>query len=383
MWNSLKNNSKSIVLYGTGDGAEKIMRHLDMRGIPVSGIFASDGFVRTPRKIFHGFEVLSYAEAREKFGDMAVLVCFGSDRPEVIENVKRIASEQELYAPDVPVAGTDIFDREYYMQHRKDADEVYELLADEQSRRVFKDIIEYKLTGRLDPLFRCETPDSELWELLSPGTDESYLDLGAYTGDTVREFISVAGTYKEIFAFEPDKRNYRKLTENILRLHDTANKIHCYNIAAYSHKTELHFTRNAGRGNTQKLNGTPLPSNGFVSQRTSRPQCASEQPVGTQMPSGEFLSHKKLVRADSIDNLLADKCITLVKIDVEGFESEAILGMKELISKKCPKMLIAAYHKSGDLWDIPKQILDLSPKYKIYLRHSPCIPAWEVNYIFV
>ena len=343
MWDNLKKTEKPIVLYGTGDGAEKIMRQLELRGIPVAGIFASDEFVRRPHKIFHGFEVLSYSEARERFGDMTVLVCFGSDRPDVIEKVRRIASEQDLYAPDVPVAGTEIFDRSYYELHKEKADRVRGMLADGQSRLVFDSVIEYKLSGRPDPLFSCETPDSELWELLFPGPDESYLDLGAYTGDTVLEFISAAGTYRDIYAFEPDARNFRKLTENLLP------SLNCelFNIAAYSHKTELQFTKNTGRGNSAKTGKTVT------------------------------------VNADSVDSMLSGKRVTLVKIDVEGLEYEAVRGMEQLIRTQHPKMLIAAYHRSGDLWDIPKQVLGLYPEYKVFLRHSPCIPAWEVNYIFI
>ncbi len=343
MWDNLKKTEKPIVLYGTGDGAEKIMRQLELRGIPVAGIFASDEFVRRPHKIFHGFEVLSYSEALERFGDMTVLVCFGSDRPDVIEKVRRIASEQELYAPDVPVAGAEIFDRDYYEAHKEEAEEICSLLADGQSRLVFDSVIEYKLSGRPDPLFSCETPDSELWGLLSPGPDESYLDLGAYTGDTVREFITEARTYRDIYAFEPDARNFRKLTENLL----PSPNCELFNIAAYSHKTELQFTKNTGRGNSVK--------------------------------AGKTVS----VNADSVDSLLSGKRVTLIKIDVEGAEREALMGMENTVRLQRPGMLIAAYHRSGDLWDIPKQILGLYPGYKVFLRHSPCIPAWEVNYIFI
>jgi len=381
MWDKLKNSKKNIVLYGGGDGAEKILAELERRGITVSGIFASDEFVRSPHKQFHGMPVMSYAEAKERFGDMTVLVCFGSDRPDVIENVNRIAEEQDLYAPDVPVAGTDIFDSNYLDAHRKQADEIYELLSDRQSRLVFRDVINYKLNGWLPYLYECETPDAELWKLLSPGPDESYLDLGAYTGDTVTEFIKAARKsdhtlidnteekkaseqyfpFREIYAFEPDARNYRKLTENLLLSNDLewseaqdiqvktdeSGRITAFNLAAYSGKAELEFAKNTGRGNAAL--------------------------------KGKTIS----VKADSVDHILGGKRVTLVKMDVEGLESEALCGMETIIREQRPKLLIAAYHRSGDLWDIPKQILSIRPDYRVYLRKSPCIPAWEVNYIFL
>ena len=83
MWDSLKKEQKPVVLYGTGDAAEKILKELDARDIRVSGIFASDGFVRD--RSFAGFKVLSYSEACRRFGKMCVLLCFGSHRPDVLD----------------------------------------------------------------------------------------------------------------------------------------------------------------------------------------------------------------------------------------------------------------------------------------------------------
>ena len=219
MWDRLKAETKPIVLYGTGDAAEKILKELDTRNIRVSGIFASDGFVRD--REFAGFKVLSYAQACECFGKMCVLLCFGSHRPEVLENIVRINREQDLYAPDLPVAGEGLFDRSFYLQHKERFDAVYNTLADEQSRFVFNKVIEYKLTGRIEPLLECSTPEEENWRLLfdnvpvtgpSPLSSEasdsgraeglSFLDLGAYTGDTVELFLSVILLSHQFFIFQ-------------------------------------------------------------------------------------------------------------------------------------------------------------------------------------
>ncbi|MBO4433390.1 MAG: FkbM family methyltransferase, partial [Clostridia bacterium] len=74
---------------------------------------------------------------------------------------------------------------------------------------------------------------------------------------------------------------------------------------------------------------------------------------------------------------------TFIKIDIEGGEAAAIEGAKETIKKYKPKMQIAAYHKIGDLADIPKAVLRINSSYKIYLRHNPCLPAWDVNFFFI
>ena len=80
MWNYIKSCNKPIVLYGMGSGADKIIRELDERDIRISGIFASDEFVRGHS--FHGFKVKKYSEIKEEFGEVLVLVCFGTHRSE-------------------------------------------------------------------------------------------------------------------------------------------------------------------------------------------------------------------------------------------------------------------------------------------------------------
>ena len=104
IWQYLKTDKKPIVLYGMGNGADKIIEALERISVKPSGVFATDGFVRDKR--FHGMSLTTYSALKERFGDMTVLLCFGSSRPEVLENINRIAAEQELLVPDVPVYAT-------------------------------------------------------------------------------------------------------------------------------------------------------------------------------------------------------------------------------------------------------------------------------------
>lgn len=46
LWDYLKGAKKPIVLYGMGNGADKIIKVLEDRGIEYKGVFATDGFVR-------------------------------------------------------------------------------------------------------------------------------------------------------------------------------------------------------------------------------------------------------------------------------------------------------------------------------------------------
>ena len=46
MWETLAAAEKPIVMYGMGNGADKILAECERRGIEVQDFFASDGFVR-------------------------------------------------------------------------------------------------------------------------------------------------------------------------------------------------------------------------------------------------------------------------------------------------------------------------------------------------
>ena len=71
IWQRLKEEKRPVLLWGTGNGADKILAELTRLGISVSGVFASDGFVR--ERYYQGFKVMSLAEAEEAFGDFAAL----------------------------------------------------------------------------------------------------------------------------------------------------------------------------------------------------------------------------------------------------------------------------------------------------------------------
>lgn len=341
LWNYLKDVKKPIVLYGMGNGADKIISVLNRYNIKIAGVFASDGFVR--EKTFHGFKVTDYKTAKQTFGDMVVLVCFGSALPEVIANVKRIASEQELYAPDVPVYGETLFDIDYVRQNAELLSKVYERLADDVSKKVFECAVMYKLTGKIDYLFDCETPCGEIYEnILNLGTNETYFDLGAYRGDTVEEFLSKTDNYNQIIAVEPDKKTYNKLCVNTQKISSILN----INACVSDYDGEIEFEMNGSRGST----------------------------IG---------KGKDYITSVTVDSL-SKRCVpTYIKMDIEGAEAAAIRGGKNTIGKYKPKMQIAAYHRSEDLITIPQMVFKLRDDYKIYLRHFSSLPCWDMSYYFV
>ena len=340
LWSYLKTVNKPIVLYGIGNGADKIVKRLTADNVKISGVFSSSGFKKD--KSYAGHIITDYASLKNELKDMIILVCFGSHLPEVIEKVKALAKENELYIPDVPVVGDELFDIEFAKRHKESLKTVYEKLADEQSKKVFENIVYFKLTGKPHYIFDSESEKCEVYDILKLNDEETYLDLGAFIGDTVDEFIKITNNYKFITAVEPDNRNFKKLVLNTEKLKNLI----CINSAISNKKGTQLMSANKGRGNSA--------SNNMVEVETI-----------------------------CIDELCKGKTPTFIKMDVEGNELKAIEGGSSVIANAKPKMSIACYHTSFDLFEIPLKVLRIQPNYKIYLRHHPCFPAWDNNYIFI
>ena len=77
--------------------------------------------------------------------------------------------------------------------------------------------------------------------------------------------------------------------------------------------------------------------------------------------------------------LPTDTHLDYIKYDVEGAETEALLGSREIIAKDAPALLVSAYHRSADLFRLPLLVHELNPDYKLYLRRMAGVPAWDIN----
>ena len=85
---------------------------------------------------------------------------------------------------------------------------------------------------------------------------------------------------------------------------------------------------------------------------------------------GSFVSSigKQKTEAITIDKLMNNKKVSFIKMNIEGSEKQALLGGKQTICGYKPKLAVAGYHKTDDLWRIPQIILNYRNDYKIYLK---------------
>lgn len=335
-WDYLKQTGLPVFIYGMGDGALKIMRVFEKYGIPLAGFFASDEFVRGHS--FEGHLVHKLSEIEEAAGEFVIVLAFAAGYESLYSRITEISKRHILLAPDVPVAGDGLFTYEYYLENKESFEQVYEMLADEKSRQVYENVLNFKISGKINYLDECTTPKEEVYsELVKIKPDSVYIDLGAYNGDTVLDYAEAAGSYRHIYAFEPNVKNFRKLEKNTAVLDDLT----AFNAGAWNYSGSIKFTKNEGR-----------MSHASASGEIETPCLAVDEAVNEQ----------------------AD----LIKLDVEGAEREAIIGAQRQISGGAD-VISALYHRNEDMFAIPLQIKKLNPKLKLYIRHQLYIPAWETN----
>lgn len=81
----------------------------------------------------------------------------------------------------------------------------------------------------------------------------------------------------------------------------------------------------------------------------------------------------------SLDEYFAQSGIgdcSLIKLDIEGAEPEALLGAEKTIGQMKPKLQISIYHKIEQFFDIPLFLLSKFPDYSFYLGHHT-LWFWE------
>ena len=347
LWDMLRETQLPVVIYGMGDGADKLFLRCEQFGVTVADIFASDEYVRG--HTFRGYRVLKYSEVCEKYDDFIILLAFAAFEDELMAKITRYAHEHPLYAPDLPLFGGEILTPDWVKEHADDLRTAYSILADEQSKTVFETVLRYKLSGGVLDLRTCETPREEIFETIFRfDENETFLDLGAYNGDTVQEFaLQTSGIYRGIIAVEPDKKNYEKLLRATAELHD----VRCENVGIWETNGILSFSGGGGRASC-------LTPDAVLDAETSK---------------------KYHIPVDTIDRIVGSGDVTYIKMDVEGAEHEALEGGRETIIRCHPKLAVSAYHRTHDFLTLILKLHAIDPTYRIYLRHHPYIPAWETN----
>lgn len=229
--------------------------------------------------------------------------------------------------------------RGYLDAHQADIAAAERLWADEESRAQYHGFIALRRSGVFDSRLNPRTQDAHYFPSDVPGWLNSgpvrLVDCGAYEGDTLAQMIAASVPIEASAHFEPDLRNFAGLARRVRALRqDVKAPIMLWPCAVSDRSGTVGF-------------------------------CA-----GLDEASGVTDDGPTSVTAVALDDVLTGWRPTLIKMDIEGSELDALRGARQLIAESSPCLAISVYHRPDHLWRIPLLLASWADfcSYRFYLR---------------
>jgi FkbM family methyltransferase len=207
------------------------------------------------------------------------------------------------------------------------------LWADESSERLFLETLLFRLGYDLakaappsDVSFQYADPSLPKWQ-----EPVRLVDGGAYTGDTLQRLLEHGYHFAAIHGFEPDAENFKKLRITASAFAPET-QISLWPCGLWSSTCRLNFSE--GDGTSSKLSA----------------------------------SGPSLVPVVALDDVLLGQPVSVMKLDIEGAELDALRGAQGLIEKYRPGLAVCLYHYPHHLWSIPLWVKALNLDYRLYYR---------------
>jgi FkbM family methyltransferase len=214
--------------------------------------------------------------------------------------------------------------------------------ADEFSKETLYSVLMFHLTGSMEWVNAISRPYPTLYfrsGLFSLGSAERFVDCGASIGESTGGVLALTHNRVErVWMIEPDKYNQEKLRTLMAEQRpEVRARLSLHDVAVGSVEGRMPF--NHVGGHTGSIS-TEAHAYGDVDE----------------------------VRITPIDAIV-DAPPTLIKMDIEGAELDALKGAANSIKAGRPTMTISAYHRITDLIDLPQFVDSLDSGYRIGLRH--------------
>ncbi len=336
-----------IFLYGAGTMLYDAFPCVKKCGLKIQGILDADE--NKIGKYFMDVPIVSLEEVMDKLYDSAIAITTEKFANEINKVVSSYLPAHRIFRTSMyplgAIRGKEIFElRQYYIQNIDRLSEVYVLLADQESRTTFRKVLDGWLSFQGDKLAECVVePQYFIPQLVSSMENiSSFIDIGAYIGDTIDDALYYIPQVKRIYAFEADQRNYEKL----IARHGNNPRVKAYRVALSDCDGEIFF------------------SSGFNTESRMTGHCIKE------VLNDDVVEKVSSIRLDAVDEIL-NMSVSFIKIDVEGNEMDVLKGAAEIICRDRPKLAVCVYHKNQDIIEIPLWIHSIVPEYKFLLRqHS-------------
>lgn len=216
------------------------------------------------------------------------------------------------------------------LEQRHNIAAAFESLHDEVSRQTFAAQLQLRLHADFVSAGSPCAGEQYFPGLFSLSANEYFVDCGTYTGDTIQSFISQTDNcFRKVVAFEADPAVIPGLQTFMCGVGARAV---LHKAAVGAHDGVVHF---AGDG----IGGGCVTS-------------ASESEV-------------PCVR---LDDALGHERVSLIKMDIEGSELDALEGARHIIQRGRPVLAICGYHRPDHLWRVIASLRNLAPDSALFVR---------------
>ncbi len=341
-----------IVLFGSGEYCMRFLNRIGSLTEKVNCIL--DNNEQNHGRKLYGIPVKDPAELKEReVSDTLVVISTGSNIAELYAQVLAVG-DYPIMAARILIDDSFLTFTEEIYRNQHLVRQVSGLLYDDISREIYREVIRRRmLYGECDfsDLIRqadCEYRPSFMYSDSKP-EEEVILDCGAFSGDTLRKFVNTFGpALKRIYAFECMRDSLKKLEKTVCYARNTK----------YSPDIRIMPYALSDKEGKMSFIETLSPGASFV------------------LENRKFAEHNYYrnteveVNVSTIDTLIPiEEKVTLIKMDIEGSEYEAILGAKRVIQSCRPRLAIAIYHSGKDYYRLALLVKELVPEYKIAVRH--------------
>ncbi|MCC7194305.1 MAG: FkbM family methyltransferase [Gemmatimonadaceae bacterium] len=340
---------RPIVLMGAGGLGRRTLAGLRAAG--VEPLAFADNSSELQGSLIEGVRVRSPADAAREYAGRAafVVTIWGAGSPHRLEHSR---AQLTALGCDVIVPFPLLYwaypaellphylqdEPHKVLEQARDVRRAFDLWEDETSRAEYVAQVRLRMNADFDglprPVGHLQYFPSDLFEWSSA---EWIVDGGAYDGDSIRDLVRLHGEqFARVLAIEPDPANFQRLEATVAGLPAALrSKIACECVALASETGVLH-----------------LDATGTASSATGR------------MPASDGVA----VRAEALDTLLAGKVPTMIKLDIEGAEPDALTGARRTIVAHAPIVAACVYHRQDHLWQIPLMLREWQPDYTFFLR---------------
>jgi FkbM family methyltransferase len=299
-----------------------------------------------PGSTWRGLPTVSTAELP---ADAIVINCSTSISPVAVERRIRAAGLESIVSiHELISAASGAIDQPRFVQdQREDWDlfeaewsDIFASLEDEPSRRTLLDLVRYRLTADVQLMqdYEIRVKD-QYFEPFLDLRSEVFVDAGGFDGDTTEEFCRRCPDYRKVHLFEPSQRNMRAARARLA-----------------AHRDIVFHTEG-------------------LSDQVGSMTFDAEAGSASAVTSGAG----EEVQMTTLDVAVAEP-VSLIKMDLEGWELTALAGCEQHIRNDRPKLAIAVYHRASDFRTVWRYARSIHPDYKVYLRHYT--QGWSETVMF-